>query len=387
MASALVNAIPAQPTQGPSRGIINGFGSPASFLAAAYAAQESLGPVSQSFSDLAADLMKAPIAAAMMGGSDELSDQNSNWDMRPIPVPMRARAYPFCDWHRSFTKGAALFSSLKSTTAAADKHTLATIPMLNLFHEQRAYADARILADEEPEITRPQLAVVRALTARTPAEFAELWGYCGVAEEASSTNTSATEPLWSVDVGGAGRVEVANIFGPDVKEFDELSIVCRLETPVLEESAMPHAPQPINILRLRGRAVRGQAYRMTNREAFAPMPRVPPSEGDLYTAPKPGAPGDVDCIAHKWPIKPVWREFAYDPDAESWTTTERSLGALVASTFNMDLYTHGFVVRIGYVTDQRPVNAKQELIDAAHFDIASYQKLPNVAIAPFVRRR
>jgi len=131
--------------------------------------------VSQSFSDLAADLMKAPIAAAMMGGSDELSDQNSNWDMRPIPVPMRARAYPFCDWHRSFTKGAALFSSLKSTTAAADKHTLATIPMLNLFHEQRAYADARILADEEPEITRPQLAVVRALTARTPAEFAELW--------------------------------------------------------------------------------------------------------------------------------------------------------------------------------------------------------------------
>jgi hypothetical protein len=368
MASTLVNAIPAQPTEGPAQGIFGGFTTPASFQASAMAAQESLGPVTRAFSDLAADLIKSQIAAAMVGGSDELSDQSSNRMMNPIVVPMRARANRYNDWHRSFTKGTCLFSSLVQSTAAADKHTLASIPMLNLWQEQLAYADARLLAKQEPDIGHPQLAVLRALTARTPGQFAEMWGFCGIAVEPSGNNATATEPLWSVGVEGAGRVEVANSFGHAVQMWDELSIVARLEEPIVEQSAQPHAPQPVNILRLKCHAGRGTRHRMTNRAALAPNV------------------GDVDCIARNWPIKPVWRERAYNEQAARWDENMRGLGALVASNFNMDLYTHGFVVRVGYVVDERPVSAVKELVDAAHVDMAAYARLPNIGIVPYVAR-
>ena len=366
--AAVMNALPAQPTAGPAQGVIGGFNTPASFMNAAIAGHAALGPVTRAFSDLAADLIKSQIAEAMKGGSDELSDQSSNRMMNPIVVPMRARAYRYNDWQRSITKGACLFSSLVQSTASADKHTLATIPMLNLFHEQRAYADARVLVGEEPDMAMPQLAVVRAITAETPGQFAEMWGFCGVAVEPSGTNSMASEPLWSVGVEGAGRIEIANIFGTNVKLWDELSIVCRLEEPIVELSANPHAPQPRNILRLRARASRGRNMRMTSREAFSPMP------------------SDADCIARNWPIKAVWRERNYDAQTMSWAVEEKGLGALVASRFNMDIYTNGFILRLGYVVDERPVNAIKELVDAAHVDMAAHAKLPNVGMVPYVTR-
>jgi hypothetical protein len=375
MATTFINAIPAQPTEGPAQGIFGGFATPASFTASAMAAQESLGPVTRAFSDLAADLIKSQIAAAMVGGSDELSDQSSNRMMNPIIVPMRARANRYNDWHRSFTKGACLFSSLVQSTAAADKHTLATIPMLNLWQEQLAYADARLFAKQEPELGAAQLAVLRALTPRTPGQFAEMWGFCGIAAEPSIGNATAAEPLWSVGIEGAGRVEVANSFGSHVQMWDELSIVVRLEEPIVELSAQPHAPQPVNVLRIKCHASRGAMHHMTNRQALAPNP------------------GDVDCIAKNWPIKPVWRERSKDvqagrwtDEAERWTENTLGLGALVASQFNMDLYTHGFRVRVGYVVDERPVSAVKELVDAAHVDMGAYARLPNIGIVPYVAR-
>lgn len=348
-----------------------GLPTPAAFLASGLAAQSALGPPTVPSASAALGMLPTRLGAATMGGFDEFSDQGGDDQITLISVPMRVRSFAGQPWHRTIAKGTHLFNSLVPATALDDKYTLVSPPVLNLLHQQAAYAEARIAAGESHDMSSGDYATLRRLTARTPSEFAEMWGYAGVAVEPSQGNEYASEPQWAVSAPGGGRVEMANIFGPAVKTGDVLSFVVRLETLNASDVTNPHAPQPINVLRVRGFASSG------------PLPRITTKTG-------PPRASDVDCVQRAVRLPTVWRKTKYDdsrPVGQKFVSEVADLGALVSSTLVIDLYEHGFVVRVGYASDPRPMNADPAQIEAAHVHVETYKRLPLIGVTPLVDRR
>lgn len=97
-----------------------------------------------------------------MGGFDEFSDQGGDDQITLISVPMRVRSFAGQPWHfRTIAKGTHLFNSLVPATALDDKYTLVSPPVLNLLHQQAAYAEARIAAGESHDMSSGDYATLR----------------------------------------------------------------------------------------------------------------------------------------------------------------------------------------------------------------------------------
>ena len=361
-----------------NNGIVSAFQTPSTFQGSAQAALASLGPPTTTATNTTAgSYLPSEVAGAMMGGFDELSDQSSNWQMNSIPVPMRIRAYPGAEYQKTITKGQHLFNSLVTTTADDNMYTQFSVCVLNILHQERAYLEARIEAGERAPSTGSPESVLRNLTAVTPSLFSEMWGYVGPAVEGSQFNSISSEPQWGVAAPGKGRVEMLNIFGSTenpVRQSDELGFIVRLETPQAGSSSNPHAPQPRNIVRIRGYSSHMHPHRMSSK---TPVPDAT----------------DADSMRYGLRPRVVWRETQinrYAAPGQKFTSidlmAENELGKLLQKTFEIDYYEHGYIVRVGFATDAFPPNATKDLVEAAHINIGSYQKLPIIGVVPLTRR-
>ncbi len=350
-------------------GIIATFTSPQTLINAAGGARASLGPISQAMPITVSGGLPNEMAAAIVGTRDEVS-QGVNDQMEEISVKVRFRSFRGGE-QMLYNRGASMFVSLRDTSATAreDKVSGATIPLLNMWHMQRAIADYRLARGEVPDAMALDLGALRGMTARSPAEFAQLWAHLGELVEPSPSNTQASEPMGGVSVRGKGRTEVANIFGTKVKKFDFLWFVVTVETVQAFGVA-----QPLSVVRVRGHA----------------GPTPPCRNTSKTSTPKPS---DIDKIQKGVSVRFVWRETKYEPNnppGSKYVTTEKLQNYGRADNNNIrgtvDLYQNGFTILVGIVTDECVKNPAQEELDAAHTNLAVYAKLPLVGICPLSRR-
>lgn len=350
-------------------GVIATFTSPQTLINAANSARAGLGPVSQAMPITMAGGLPNEMASAIVGTRDEVS-QGVNDQTEEISVKVRFRSFRGGE-QMLYTRGASMFVSLRDTSATAreDKVSGATIPLLNMWHLQRAIADYRLARGEVPDAMSLDLGALRGMTARSPAEFAQLWAHLGELVEPSPSNTQASEPMWGVSVRGKGRTEVANIFGTKVKKFDLLWVVVTMET--VQTFGVS---QPLSVVRLRGYA----------------GPTPPCRNTSKTSTPKPS---DIDKIQKDVPVRLVWRTTEYkadNPPGSKFVTTEKPQNYGRADNNNIkgtiDLYQNGFTILIGIVTDECVKNPTPEELEAAHTNLAVYSKLPLVGICPLSRR-
>lgn len=344
---------------------------PDSFYTSAAAANAALGPISTTVSNL--QFLIAPMAAGFIGGSSD-SDPVGSLRLNPVSTKYRIRASPK-GYEQTITTGTHLFNSLVETKSSADKFTMLSPPFINQLHHERAMADAREAADQAAEQHSSELAVLRALTATTPSEFVKLWAYAGTAIEPMLLNNLASEPVWGVSAPVQGKVDMFNCFGTNVRAGDEVGFIVKLEQPDFAEQANPHAPQPRNVLRIRGVASLGVPAHITTKTG------VP-------------APRDMDSIRRGAVLKTAWRQTKYNPYApagQKYTTTvpaiAQQLGDMATSSLIVNMYEQGAYVRVGIVVDDVPKNPLPHDLLLAQTNIAAYNKLPRIGVRPNPLRR
>ncbi len=365
-------------------GVLSTFTTPDSMQASGLASQRQLGPITINYNDPVLQYAEPALARAIQYGESEESDQSSNWQMTYTAAPNRFRSYLGYHFERAFVHGSHVFNSLVKTSAGDDKITPANPAILNIIHLQRALMDARRAAGMEAAASDDDK-MIEGLTAFSPADFAQKWGYMGTCVEPSDSNDYANEPLWGVTAPGKGVVKMANFFGTDVQLGDELFMIVRFVDLNRKFVSNVHTPQPKQLLEVRGYSIRGQPARNSSKTST-------PTEYDIDSIQR-----DVSIARH-------WTVTSYDPTAlpgqrfvKNLRDTDPSISLNgvgpnaehSAGRLKFDLYRQGFVVRVGIVSHvvYKPMNPSSELLEAAHYDIDSYKKLPLISVAPFVRRR
>lgn len=355
-----------------SNGVMPTFTTPQTLFDAGRAARAAFGPVSQSVVVPGSSVLATPIANAIIGGREEVDGSTTAEQLDEITIKVRFRSWPSA-YGMTYVHGMSAFACLKDTASRDDMTVCASMPLLNMLHRQRAYAEARALAGEEADVMQLSLGVLRNLTAQSPAEFAQLWAMFGELNEPSPSNTVATEQMWGVVVRGKGHSHVRNCFGLNVKLGDYLFFVCSLE-PLPFNVDNPHAPQPKSVLVVRGCSSTTMPARSTSKTATP-------------------NPGDVDTIQRDARIKLTWREPTYkkeNPPLSRVVLEDKpanfGLGEQIGSIGRVDLYQNGFTMLVGIATDQLVKNPPADRLAAAQHSIEAYNLLPVIGITPLQRR-
>lgn len=362
-------------------GVVSTYTSPDSMLTNGLASQRALGPVTVDYNNPVLQYAPPEFAASIKYGEDDISDQSSNWQMGFAAAPLRMRSWLGWQFDKSFSLGSHVFNSLVKTSAGDDKISGATPAMLNILHLQRALLDARKAAGIDSQIS-DQDKIVDVMTAFSPADFAEKWGYVGACVEPSQLNGTTNEPMWGVTAPGKGVVSMANCFGENVKLGDEVYFIVRFEEVEQKLVANSHTPQPKQVLRIRGYAVAGQPARNSSKT-------MEPTEYDADSIQK-----GVEVARH-------WTETYYDitampgerfkkrvriPLSAGEVTANREL---VGEKLKFNMLRQGYVIRVGIVVEPPHAtnNPSKELLEGSQYDNDKYMALPRIKVAPFVRRR